>query len=182
MILPIKNLLGSNMLKYVQDQIHAEGLNWYYLPYTATESEPRNDYSGSFGHLIYQHQQGAISSLFEVTNQILLNALDAQGQRLEKLFRIRLGMITRAPYNKVHSPHIDSDGPHRTGIFYPYDSSGDTIVYNEQTVTNAYTEQFRQSPTENLWFDFDGRTFHSSSTPTDHETRLVLTFNYLIYE
>jgi hypothetical protein len=79
MILPINNLLGSNKLKYLQNQIHAEGLNWYYLPYIATKNDPQNDYSGSFGHLIYQHQQGAISALFEVTNQILLDALDAQG-------------------------------------------------------------------------------------------------------
>lgn len=182
------NLLGSASYAYILARFTDPGIHWYYLPVTAGPHDEVNidSYRGGFSHNIYNVEQGAISNLYEPALQILLAALDSQGQQLENLYRIRLGFATRTPYPVVHSPHIDRPHPHRTGLFYIHDTDGATVVYNEKCVYNdpniplEYNEAASIEPKANRWADFDGAHFHSSTTPVEHEERFVITFNYSV--
>lgn len=177
----IENLLPPEALRYIQPKFTDPAIHWYYLPFTAdpTDLERIPEYQGSFSHLIYK-QGEVMSPLMENTMQILTTACSQTGQEIDEVIRVRLGLVTRTPYEIRHTPHVDHSQRHRTGIWYPISSSGDTVVYDETAPSTLYHEWFRQRPTENLWFDFPGEHWHSSATPTEHETRLVLTINYTI--
>lgn len=177
----VENLLGPNQFLFAQTRLLDNAIHWYYLPFTAdpTDLETIREYAGSFSHLIVKEGE-PISNLAELCTQICMTACDRNGQQLQDISRIRLGLCTRTPHAIQHSPHIDIAGPHRTGIFYPADSSGDTVVFEQRHESKNYTEWFRQRPTANLWFDFPGEHFHSSTSPSEHEERVVLTINYRV--
>lgn len=182
----ISDLLKPNQYSYVRQRLTDPAIDWFYLPYTANlddvdQTDPQ--YQGSFSHLIHKDNQ-SISPLWDVSLLILLAALDQQDQQLDTVLRVRLGLCTRTPWPVIHTPHIDHPVPHhRTGIFYPTTSDGDTVIYNErqqQASRQHYTEWHRQTPTANTWMDFAGQHFHSSTTPVAHESRHVLTINYTV--
>ena len=184
----IPNLLAHSAQSYALQRLTDPGIHWWYLPVTAgyDDADTLTEYRGSFSHTIFGPDVGPISPLWELCFSILLTALDRQGQKLGTVFRVRYGFCTRTPYPVVHSPHVDQGQEHRTALYYVMPTDGDTIVYNEQAVygdpevPKTYTEAERISPEQNLWADFDGAHFHSSTSPVAHEERLVLTFNYSI--
>lgn len=188
MITLIEDLLKPNQFSYVQQRLTDVGIDWFYLPFTANANDIATEdpkYQGSFSHLVYKDNQ-SISPLWEPSLLVLLAALDHKGEELDSVLRVRLGLCTRTPWPVEHTPHIDHPVlNHRTGIFYPADSSGDTVIFDqrkEQPKREMYTEWHRQRPTANLWMDFPGQHFHSSTTPTEHESRYVLTINYTVKE
>jgi len=54
------------------------------------------------------------------------------------------------------------------------------VIFEETAPSRRYTEWLRQTPTANSWIDFPGEHMHSSTTPDQHETRIVLNFNYTV--
>ena len=184
----IQDLLKPNQFGYVSQRLTDPAIDWFYLPFTANPNDVAGEdpqYQGSFSHLVYKDSQ-SISPLWDPSLLILLAALDHQDQELDSVLRVRLGLCTRTPWPVEHTPHIDHPVlNHRTGIFYPADSDGDTVIFDqrkEQPSRSLYTEWHRQKPTANLWMDFPGRHFHSSTTPVEHESRYVLTINYTVKE
>lgn len=180
-----ENLLGPSQYIYTRERLVPEAIQWFYSPFTANPDDLDSiaEYSGSFSHLIGADDKG-LSTLWEPALQVLFRACDLNGETPVSVLRIRLGFSTRTPEEIVHTPHVDHPVlEHRTGIWYPYSSTGPTRVYKEtrrQPVPKAPTLIFEQAPTANLWFDFPGQHYHSSSTPTEHETRMVMTINYQI--
>jgi hypothetical protein len=184
----IEDLLKPNQYDYIRQRFTDPAIDWFYLPFTANLNDVAGEdpqYQGSFSHLVYK-DNNSISPLWEPSLMILLAALDHKGETLDSVLRVRLGLCTRTPWPVEHSPHIDHPVlNHRTGIFYPVSSDGDTVVFDqrkEQTRREDYTEWHRQRPRANLWMDFPGRHFHSSTTPVEHESRYVLTINYTVKE
>ena len=173
------NVLGPNLMLYAQQQFAGPNVNWYYMDTTALPTED-GDYAGSLSHLIFKHDKGPISNLFDPALMVLLSVLDAEGQKLGELYRIRLGMITRTPYRVTHDPHIDDGRPHHTGLFYVVQSDGDTLIYNERSETAKYTVLESVTPVVNSWHSFDGTHFHSSQSPIKHDKRIVITYNYTV--
>jgi hypothetical protein len=179
-----EDLLGRSQYLYLRERLTPESLQWFYSPFTATPDDLDTiaEYSGSFSHLIGADDK-ALSSLWEPALQVLFAACDRNGEVPVSVLRILLGLATRTPREIVHTPHVDHPVlKHRTGIWYPFDSTGPTRIYKEtrrQPVPKQPTLIFEQQPQANLWFDFDGAHYHASSTPTAHETRMVMTINYV---
>lgn len=180
----IDALLGAETFRHTQQQLTDCAIHWYYLPFTADPNDLTqiDQYAGSFSHLIIKDSE-VISPLADLALNTLYAACDQTGQQVREVCRIRLGLCTRTPYEIQHAPHIDLAGDHRTGIYYPISSSGNTVVFDQrqpQSRLSDYTVWFQQQPTANLWFDFPGQHFHSSRTPTQHEERVVMTVNYRV--
>ncbi len=181
MIHHVENLLGTSHFAYASAKFSSIEIPWFYLPFTANPSDltQLSEYAGSFSHLVYKNDEAA-SPLAEAAIHVLLAACDRTGQELQEVIRIRLGLSTRTPQQIQHSPHKDQQYPHRAGIWYPITSSGDTVIFEETEPSRRYTEWYRQAPTANTWIDFDGSHMHSSTTPDQHEQRIVLNFNYTV--
>ena len=71
-----------------------------------------------------------------------------------------------------HNSHVDDDRPHIVGLYYPNDADGDTFFFDgDQNVIH------RESPERGKMVTFDGKQYHSSSSPTTG-VRFTLNINY----
>ncbi len=186
----IDNVLGDNVLSELQYRILEGNIPWYFGESTAYKGET-NQFDFSFSHLIVNDGE-PVSPLFNTVLMAFMQCLDRAGQKIDTLYRMRLGLITPSSHTIVHSAHIDSDTPHVTGLFYLNDSDGDTILYENmynpkygmtsqdyiKTQKLSVLEKFK--PTQNTFITFDGYRYHSSSTPTLNKRRIVLNVNYSI--
>ena len=91
--------------------------------------------------------------------------------------RVRLDMTLCNPNQIVHHPHVDIPEPHYASIYYVNDSDGDTIIYNETTPHNGFTEQLRVQPKANRLLIFDGKYYHTGSSPSHHKNRIIINTN-----
>lgn len=182
----IDNLMGKNYLIQLNNLLEKE--KYSHCTNTSGEKSVENsDWINSFSSIIYGNGEYHGSSDF-IFN-ILIRALDYQDQELDLLLRIRLGLILRTPSPINHGEHVDWYDPVnklRTGLFYINDSDGDTFIYKEKYNVDlaerpkVFNLKKQISPLENRWYDFDGKRYHNSTSPINHNYRLVLTFNYTI--
>lgn len=180
-IMRIENLLGPNHYGWLSSKLDSPAINWYYAETTANYNDNLLPFHSSFSHLIFKKDRGPISDLFDCVMPILTTALDQQQKSLKDLLRIRMGLITRVPSEVIHAPHKDDTIPHTTGLYYLNDTDGDTVVYNETKESEQYTIKEKLPPHINTWHQFDGAHYHSSSAPTKHEKRIVITYNFTTF-
>jgi hypothetical protein len=97
-------------------------------------------------------------------------------------FNIMTPTVERS--QKTLYPHIDYNEPHYIFLYYPSDSDGDTIIYNEMHnnnyITPSVTINKRITPKKGSAFIVDGRYFHSITTPSEHPFRGVINSNLYI--
>ena len=70
------NVLGPNLMQYAQQQFAGPNVNWYYMDTTALPTED-GDYAGSLSHLIFKHDKGPISNLFDPALMVLLSVFSS---------------------------------------------------------------------------------------------------------
>jgi len=92
--------------------------------------------------------------------------------------RVRLDMTLYNPENVLQSPHIDTQQPHWASIYYVNDSDGDTLIYNETESSDNYTIQKRIEPKANRLLIFDGKFYHTGSSPSKHKNRVIINSNF----
>jgi hypothetical protein len=185
-----QNVLSQQTFAKITNEIFADSFPWYYGD-TAYSNKDSSIFGYSFFHMLFS--EGEFKSPYgSMLEMALLNMLDTAGERIDKLIRLRLGMITVTSNTVFHPPHVDFDFPHRTGLFYFNNADGDTVLYNEKFnplaghdgyeyyKQNKMTVQSRITPTENTFVSFDGLQYHQSSTPTTVPRRIVMNINYTI--
>ncbi len=181
--------------KIYQDQLEAEtsALAWFFHKETARPGLKFSNNYGGFFHMAFDITSPApvISTINGMLVPLLFVATDKASVKFHELIRIRLGMFPRtmleAPY---HNPHVDFYEPHIVGLYYVNDSDGDTVVFNEtfETVTieqsaeranaGSFTELARISPKKGRMVFFDGKHYHASMHPREHDHRVVVTFDF----
>ena len=82
----------------------------------------------------------------------------------------------------VDTPHIDiNEGDeHIVVLYYVVDSDGDTVIYNERTRSNTYTEKQRVTPKQGRVVIFEGGQYHTAEQPTKG-TRCIVNYNLGYY-
>ena len=188
------NILSPQTFEKITDIILADNFPWYYGDTAYANSKDASLFGYSFFHMLYDGTFN--SSQGHLLEMAFLNMLDVAGEKLDKLIRIRLGMITVTSKTILHPPHVDFDFPHRTGLFYLNSTDGDTVIYNEKynpsskydgydyykLIQDKLTVKQIITPKENSFTSFDGFHYHQSSTPTLVPRRIVINFNYTIKE
>ena len=188
----MKPIVIDNCLpKLYFDNLVRRVTDWEKVPYVFVSRTGNNngreeilDYS----HCVLVFDRGnVISPLYDVLYDTLLLMLDSIGCRIEKLLRIRIGLITAQEKSFEHEPHVDFPFDHKTVLLYLNSVDGNTTLYNEYydpaTMFNiddkiALTVQQTIKPEANRVVLFDGFQFHSSSKPTTNSYRLVVNFNF----
>lgn len=134
------------------------------------------------GHLFQWYIQGVNDAkdkhkqfvhIFYIDNNISSNHFDVLRPllyklKIENLIRIKLNLLTKT--NKIieHKYHQDSSYPNAmTSILYLNTNNGYTRFKNEKIKSKA-----------NTLITFPSNTFHSGTTCTDEEFRLVLNIVY----
>ncbi len=187
----IDNVLGNNVLSELQYRILEGNIPWYFGEATAYKNSSTGPLDFSFSHLIFNNGE-AVSPLFDTVLMSFLKCLDQAEQKLDQLYRMRLGLITATSKSITHGAHVDMDTLHKTALFYLNNSDGDTILYDNVYELNSsldseaflktqtLTELKRITPKENTFLSFDGLRYHSSSTPILTKKRIVLNINYSV--
>ncbi len=182
------------------DQIEADvkrtQFDWHYI-----DDVTNRNYGSNSGFVHMAQDMGTEPSFWlPFIKPIVYSIEEAAGHRIEQLLRIRVGLLTKTTevnydYN---TPHVDFLFPHMTACYYVNDSDGDTVEFdqhrddiaghelNEAVIqdfvkSTNFTVAGRCSPKKGRLCVFDGLKFHASTKPKLHDTRIVITINYIPY-
>lgn len=164
------DFISQAVFQTLQNIVMSERMPWF-----CTKTSHDNDSDNSFEHVVSNDQVFYIAAL-EIANTFNLD--------INKLNRIRCGLITRDKEYTVHTPHIDLQIPHVTALLYLNDSDGETFFYDEEAsyenpIGNPNSKIIMAvKPKENKLAFFDGRVYHSSSTPVTNKLRYAVNFNF----
>jgi len=109
--------------------------------------------------------------------KIFLESIDAT---CSKVFRIKVNIHEKAENygdDKYLTPHIDMNLMHNVLLYYPFDSDGDTILFDKTDTGWKIVE--RVQPKQGRFLLFSGDQYHSARPPIVSENRIVINFDFL---
>ena len=166
----VKDAIPSCLHNYIQEIILSNTFPWYYCNSIAGYDPDVMNEVGFASVIIAPSQVDLLSSILYITAK-------QQNITIKNILRIRAGMFLRSSSKQVHTPHIDYDVPHLSMLYYLIDSDGPTyFYYNNGNIIKTV------DPVKGTAVIFDGRIKHSSSTPVNHNQRVVINFNFNFHE
>ena len=201
----IENAVPQKLFELVVSKVcNFNVIPFYFSENTAAVITETNNpsplYNGSnhsgWSHPCFDGNRGGIMSpTYDLVIAAIFTAFDNCGEELYELYRIRIGLITAQSTSFPHMPHIDLGFPHKNALIYLNDSDGDTLLYEEKYNYNQHLNPhqyfienyndkemnviYRSTPKANKMFLFDGAHYHSSSTPINTSSRVVININYI---
>ena len=161
----IKNILIG------EGRYNDEDFPWYYIDDVTASGDYENQKRGAFVH-DYVHYEYGIESDFHYLfldlikkscSKLKIKEVDAlQGRSF-------LQLPTNIKREDVDSPHIDMQFKHFVMLYYVCDSDGDTIIYNEKTISEkGFTVQKKVTPKQGRVVLFDGALYHTAQQPNNN--------------
>ena len=186
----IDNLLPDGYANALELDILRNGFPWVYVDdvtYGNAEGTP------GLSHVLFDLENRINSNYLSFFKPIVYHIEKETGKAIHTLLRMRIGLINCVDKNKsiINEPHVDFYYPHITACYYISDGDGDTIAYdqmwkegdgydhNKVIENTSFTMAKSCTPKKNRLFVFNGQRYHSSSTPTKFNKRIVLTINYI---
>ena len=164
-------VISQNYQDYIEE-IFTNDFPWYYQSQLAGD----DDSTSSFIHMIYHEDREwkppLDNSLIykSLLFPILLQSLDMP---LQKLLRIRAVMNIKNQTGE-YIPHTDLDAPHFTMLYYVNDSDGSTKIFEEESVVEI-------EPKKGRVLFLSGDTLHCGSSPIESDKRILINFNFLLW-
>jgi hypothetical protein len=188
----LENAVGKSVFGKITDAVFDLQFPWYYGPTAYASEEKKSLYDHSYSHLVLSDGK-AYNQVGDMLAMTLYNLSDVIQQDIKTILRIRLGSIPVTPKPIIHTPHVDLEFSHKTALLYLNDSDGDTIFYDlkypftERLSTHDYYLKNKKKvkivetvkPEKNKFIWFDGFNYHSSTSPTKVDRRIVVNFNYV---
>ena len=162
-----------------QVRYNDEDFPWYYIDDVTASGDYENQKRGAFVH-DYVHYEYGIESDFHYLfldlikkscSKLKIKEVDAlQGRSF-------LQLPTNIKREDVDSPHTDMQFKHFVMLYYVCDSDGDTIIYNEKTISEkGFTVQKKVTPKQGRVVLFDGALYHTAEQP-NHNLRCVVNYD-----
>lgn len=194
----VNDVIRSYHLKLLVDTFLNQNV-WSYLP--SVVDNKFTDKDVSFGYTVYQVQTSLTpyyinDKHYNLLLPLIFSLYDAFNLDLNNIFllRVRLGLILKQSAHIINTPHVDFEQTeliatnHHNILYYFNTTDAPTHIYKERSDniinTIEYVTQDKDFNIlnsipciENSAVMFDGSNFHSSSTPTDTNWRLVLNIN-----
>ena len=156
-----------------------EDFPWYYIDDVTASGDYETQKRGAFVH-DYVHYEYGIESDFHYLfldlikkscSKLKIKEVDAlQGRSF-------LQLPTNIKREDVDSPHIDMQFKHFVMLYYVCDSDGDTIIYNEEKISEkGFTIQKKVTPKQGRVVSFDGSLYHTAEQP-NHNLRCVVNYD-----
>ena len=157
---------------------------WHYIDDVTDAFTEDNQGRPGLSHVYIEYNDDKTSDIVSDFHDLFIPMLELACETLEiptaKILQGRSFM--QFPLNlqsdEDDTPHIDLDEGHRhvVVLYYVKDSDGDTIIYNERTLSYTYTEKQRVTPKQGRVVIFDGGLYHTaqqcSKTP-----RCIVNYN-----
>jgi hypothetical protein len=183
-MIEIENIIDVKLQDALEKFITSTSFPWFYSHNTITTSEllETNKIALEQGINPPQFVHNIILDSKQNTQffHLIQPILEELANYLKQNFEVRRAKFNLLPKNSdstYHYPHIDTEvtGVH-TLIYYVNESDGDTYLFDGIGPSNGeFVEvQTRFTPKKGTAIIFDANQFHSSSSPVEHEKRIVL--------
>ncbi len=124
------------------------------------------------------------SPLFNFLLPLVFFSLEKINYQYKDTFMARSFLQFPKLKSVTNNPHTDLTMPHLVCLYYVNDSDGDTIIYNEtlddvlpnEVNKTQFTIKQQISPKKGKIVMFDGKYYHSSSSPTT-DRRCIVNFD-----
>jgi hypothetical protein len=174
--------------KTQQDRIEVQVMSqqWRYTAEISTGHLAKAHPTIGFSHPLFNGGK-VLSDNFAYYINILFEGIDKANLKFNGLERVQSFMhVPHQPAEKYDGPHINIPAPHIVGLYYVNDSDGDTVLFN-QTLDDIpfntpydesiLTEYQRISPKKGRMLFFNGKKYHTSTSPTD-KIRMIISFDF----
>jgi hypothetical protein len=157
----IKNFLSEEEFLNLQKNILGDYFPWYYNPYVINE---KIDNFFQFTHIFYSNYS-IQSNYFNIISPLIKKI------NPKAILRIKANLLTKTDKIIEHGFHVDdlSDGM-KTAIFYCNTNNGYTKFKNNVIINSE----------ENKLIEFDINNFHTGTSCTDKDIRVVINLNYYV--
>jgi hypothetical protein len=182
-----KDLVPKDSFAYIRTVMTSPGFPWYFTDNVATYNKMPSGKHFGFSHIFFEINKSR-SEYLDICEPILSCAQEKFDISVEHLLRIRGGLYTNVGEKIHHEFHIDYPSPHRVLLFYVC-GDGETDISQEKfslqqtgevMLKDDKTKSFeRIEPRPNMGVLFDGDFFHRSSTPTQEDARIVISFDFI---
>lgn len=144
--------------------------------------DPRFQDSHGFSNVLFPGMPQE-SPWFQSAQTVLERFLVRNNVTAAKVKRIKANLLVRwaGPENpKPFAPHVDLHEPHWVVIYYVNDSDGDTLIFDKTfpDKENAVVVE-SVSPKKGRAILFDGRHYHCGTAPCQHDTRIVINYDFV---
>jgi len=196
------NIIGEGYRKHLLDRLLNDNL-WAYLRSVVRNDLSEKDESFAFtiyNNLILKPREERVEPYDSLFLGLMCNLFDAFDLEDSRVVRIRAGLFLRKNKNYIHTPHVDYNfddpimGDHFNIVYYFNTTDAPSYLYEETQKDFIEQEEFRKDPhifaskykftvrdksqcIENTAVMFDGKYYHSSSSPTDTQYRISLNIN-----
>lgn len=164
------NFLPISLANEIKETLSSDNFPWYYNSFTAGYGEKEKNCQ--FTHTFYK--DGQISSNHYYLIRSVLHIAEKQFDfQITNLLRIKANLR----YNELNfdlnsNMHQDStDDGFKSLLYYVDDSDGNTLFFdNDKNITKEVSPEFNKMAL------FDSNIWHSASSPTLNNRRMVLNF------
>lgn len=177
MNIEIKNFLDKNIFLEIKNVLFQDrNFPWFYEDNIALKDRNQKRLYGFYHNFYYIDDIPYKSEYYPVIEPIVYKLFHLYSEKIS-LLRVRAGMnLIVDKKNIIHDPHIDYNFKHQTALLYMNTCDGSTIQYD--IVEKKFVPRCWIQPEENKLLVFDGMTYHSSSTPTNNNRRIVININF----
>ena len=162
---------------------------WFYTEDVTSAGDYDSQYRPAMNHQYVFMDDNDISQIESVYHHLFTPLLSKACQHLKmpqtEVIQGRSFLqfpLANVDTSVADTPHIDLDegDEHIVVLYYVIDSDGDTIIYNERTESDTYTEKQRVSPKQGRVVIFEGGQYHTAAQPTKG-TRCIVNYNLDYY-
>jgi hypothetical protein len=169
----IENCVSEQLVDFINAELQSERIVWCYT-HNVTNRLRTNDKPG-FSNSPFKEGM-IINTAYWFLYPLLLEAANKNNFIVQKLLRIKLGAYVNRNSKKCNDVHRDSEEPHLVALYYPDDTDGDTVFFDNP---KSKKEIFRVTPKKGTIVFFDGSIYHASTNPMKHDIRVTVNYNFL---
>ena len=190
-ILVIDDFVNLEYQKKIKEELMGldNDFPWHYVEDVTSAGDYDSQYRAALAHQYVEINDDDISQINSVYHHLFTPLISKACDYLKmpETEVIQGRSFLQFPLNleskEIDTPHIDLDegDEHIVVLYYVVSADGDTVIYNERTKSNTYTEKQRVTPKQGRVVIFDGGQYHTAEQPK-HGVRCIVNYNLDFYD
>ena len=174
---PYQNKIKSILIG--ETRYNHQDFPWYYIDDITSAGEYENQKRGAFSHDYVHYEEGIESNFHYLFIDLIKKSCSKLKIKNVDVLQGRsfLQLPSNIKKEDVDTPHTDMSFQHFVMLYYVCDSDGDTIIYNEKTISEkGLTVQKKVTPKQGRVVLFDGAYYHTAQQP-NHSKRCIVNYD-----
>tara|TARA_B100000965_G_C19275548_1_gene619243 strand:- start:50 stop:595 length:546 start_codon:yes stop_codon:yes gene_type:complete len=178
-VVVIDDVISKGYQNLIDINLNCHRFPWFFLDNVTDQSKMGGiENITGFSCSIFHSEMKIKNEYADLLTPLLYEVVDKceKGKEIKKLFRIRAGMFVQNQTNQAHEAHVDRYDFHYTVLYYVNDSDGPTKIFDYKG--GKVIQEIE--PKKGRAVIFTGDTYHASSSPKNHNNRIVVNYNFLV--